>query len=295
LITTSVINETQLLHNNEDYRTISACSVLFAPRDNEHNTIKKTPIPYVQGTFLLENVLSPHECNRMIAAAEMAGYSPDEPLAGQPGGSVLAHACVWVVDHQMERIIFDRVKDFLPSYKEPKSKKLQSSKDEDQGTESCHPLGVNRRFRFYRYVPGRYYRPHIDGAWPSSGFDINGDYRYDVNDISNKNGMQFVQQEGAQQEISGTKINGQAQTSTRPQLSRLTFLIYLNDDFDGGHTTFFMPAKDGEGVLNAFPVKPSRGCVLVFPHGTCAAPLHEGSPVLKGCKYVVRTEVEYHV
>eukprot|EP00970_Alexandrium_tamarense_P020376 scaffold15182_cov165-Alexandrium_tamarense.AAC.2 len=26
-----------------------------------------------------------------------------------------------------------------------------------------------------------------------------------------------------------------------------------------------------------------------------AAPLHEGSPVLKGCKYVVRTEVEYYV
>ena len=84
-------------------------------------------------------------------------------------------------------------------------------------------------------------------------------------------------------------------TSVRAQLSRLTFLIYLNDDFDGGHTTFFIPAEEHEGVLNAFPVKPSRGCVLVFPHGVCSAPLHEGSPVLKGCKYVVRTEVEYFV
>jgi hypothetical protein len=295
LITTSVFNEKQMLYDNEDYRTISACNVLFTPVDNSYPAIKSTAIPYVQGTFLLENVLSPHECDRMIAAAEMAGYSPDEPLAGQPGDSVLAHACVWVVDHQMERTIFNRVKDFLPSYKESEPKKQQSSNGEGQDTESYHPLGVNRRFRFYRYVPGRYYRPHIDGAWPSSGFDINGDYRYDVNDVSNKNGVQFVQQEGTSKEIVDTNINDQDQSSTRHQLSRLTFLIYLNDDFDGGHTTFFMPAKDKEGVLNAFPVRPCRGCVLVFPHGTCAAPLHEGSPVLKGCKYVVRTEVEYYV
>eukprot|EP00956_Cyclotella_meneghiniana_P039617 scaffold175458_cov45-Cyclotella_meneghiniana.AAC.2 len=32
----------------------------------------------------------------------MAGYCPDEPLAGQPGASILAHACVLVVDHLME-------------------------------------------------------------------------------------------------------------------------------------------------------------------------------------------------
>ena len=78
-------------------------------------------------------------------------------------------------------------------------------------------------------------------------------------------------------------------------MSRLTFLLYLNEDFDGGETTFLVPEKDDEGTLNAFPVKPVRGGILVFPHGTCSAPLHEGSPVLKRCKYVVRTEVEYYV
>jgi len=81
----------------------------------------------------------------------------------------------------------------------------------------------------------------------------------------------------------------------RRQLSRLTFLVYLNDDFEGGHTTFLIPAKEKNGVLNAFPVKPLRGSILVFPHGSCSAPLHEGSPVVRGCKYVIRTEVEYFV
>lgn len=231
----------------------------------------------------------------------MAGYCPDEPLAGQPGASILAHACVWVVDHNMERTIFNRVKPFLPVYTQESSNKHQTINDSNKtpDTESFHPLGVNRRFRFYRYVPGRYYRPHIDGAWPSSGFDINGVYRYDVNDIDNKNGVQFVQPEDGKaalnEEPADAKARGQISSKARPQLSRLTFLIYLNDDFDGGNTTFFIPSKEQEGVLNAFPVKPSCGCVLVFPHGTCAAPLHEGSPVLKGCKYVIRTEVEYYV
>jgi hypothetical protein len=265
LITTSVSNEQQLQSNKEERTTIASCSILLK-RDTTNTPIKKTPIPYVHDSFLLENVLSPTECDRLIAAAEMAGYYPDEPLAGQPGASILAHACVWVVDHEMERTIFDRVKGFLPSYKEHQTNPIRCDKEEE---ETLLPLGINRRFRFYRYVPGRYYRPHIDGAWPSSGFDVKGEYRYDINDIDNKNGTQFVQSADGK----GDKVKDGEQASqegsSRRQLSRLTFLIYLNDDFDGGNTTFFIPEKDQEGVLNAFPVKPVRGCVLVFPHGTC--------------------------
>ena len=264
--------------------------------------IAKTPLPYVQDSFLLENVLSPTECDRLIASAESAVYHPDEPLGGQPGASILAHACVWIVDHKLERTIFERVKRFLPSYE-------QSRQDQCSGdaVETLMPLGLNRRFRFYRYVPGRYYRPHIDGAWPPSGFDGEGNYRYDICDETNKNGLQFVSSvtgacekhdDATSKELSATtceKACGGATGNRRRQLSRLTFLIYLNDDFDGGHTTFLIPAAEEEGVLNAFPVNPVRGGVLVFPHGTCAAPLHEGSPVLSRCKYVVRTEVEYLV
>ena len=291
LVTTSVINEHELIENKKGPATMSSYNVLFE-RDLKSNPVKKTPIPYVNDTFLLENVFSPIECDRLIAAAELAGYFPDEPLGGQPGASILAHACVWIIDHHMERTIFHRVKEFLPKYRDRKYVQFQNSCRDESDLETFYPLGINRRFRFYRYVPGRYYRPHIDGAWPSSGFDINGDYRYDINNITNKNGMQFVQSNDS----SKIAQNGEPkQSSRRPQLSRLTFLIYLNDNFEGGNTTFFIPAKEQEGVLNAFPVKPSRGCVLVFPHGTCTAPLHEGSPVLKGCKYVVRTEVEYYV
>ncbi|BGP57110.1 hypothetical protein JCM8202_000552 [Rhodotorula sphaerocarpa] len=125
--------------------------------------------------------------------------------------------------------------------------------------------GINARFRVYRYVPGAIYRPHIDGAWPASGVDPKtGEYLYD------------------------------SSPKDKPQWSRLTFLIYLNDSFDGGCTTFFLPSSR-PSTLNAFPIKPSQGCALVFPHGDSRGSLlHEGSPVGQGgAKYVIRTEVLY--
>ena len=76
------------------------------------------------------------------------------------------------------------------------------------------------------------------------------------------------------------------------RMSRLTFLLYLNDDaegnftlllfffwlfvwfveiflFPGGSTTFFVPSHD-VGFMDSFAVTPRKGCVLVFPHGEVA-------------------------
>jgi hypothetical protein len=87
--------------------------------------------------------------------------------------------------------------------------------------------------------------------------------------------------------------------------SRLTFLIYLNDDFEGGTTTFFMPpeqsrashgdAKVAEAStqLRRHRVKPVTGSALCFPQSSIASLLHEGSPVIHGTKYVIRTDVMF--
>ncbi|RKO89073.1 oxidoreductase-like protein [Blyttiomyces helicus] len=120
--------------------------------------------------------------------------------------------------------------------------------------------GINARWRVYRYVPGALYRPHIDGAWPGSGVDADGKYVYDV---------------------------------FGDRWSRMTFLVYLNEDFSGGETTFFVPSER-EGVMDAWGVKPRTGCVACFPHGdTVGSLLHEGSGVTNGAKYVIRTDVLY--
>ncbi|KAK6086509.1 prolyl 4-hydroxylase [Seiridium cupressi] len=126
--------------------------------------------------------------------------------------------------------------------------------------------GINRRFRVYRYVPGAEYRVHFDGAWPPSGVHpTTGQYLWD------------------------------ASPSNARQSSLFTFLVYLNDDFEGGETTFFTPSLV-EGVMNAHPVRPMMGSIALFPHGESAgALLHEGTGVRKGAKYIIRTDVEYDV
>jgi hypothetical protein len=106
----------------------------------------------------------------------------------------------------------------------------------------------------------------VDGAWPPSGINATTDlYQYD------------------------------SSPPTARQSSLFTFLIYLNEEFEGGETTFFLPSVR-EGVMNAYPVHPVIGSVAVFPHGEShGALLHEGTGVRKGAKYVVRTDVEYDV
>ncbi|MCU0439531.1 MAG: 2OG-Fe(II) oxygenase [Raineya sp.] len=60
--------------------------------------------------------------------------------------------------------------------------------------------------------------------------------------------------------------------------SRITFMIYLNEDFEGGETTF-------EDLI----IKPVTGTALCFIHEQ----KHEGSPVLNGTKYALRSDVMY--
>ena len=91
-------------------------------------------------------------------------------------------------------------------------------------------------------------------------------------------------------------------------------LLYLNDDFEGGHTTFF-PVQPGstEEVIRSrrgntsmqevtadtprVSVTPKQGGVLIFPHGRHKGcypdPLHEGSTILSGRKTIIRTDIIY--
>lgn len=60
--------------------------------------------------------------------------------------------------------------------------------------------------------------------------------------------------------------------------SRITFMIYLNDDFTGGDTEF-----------REFKITPASGSALLFPHPL----MHQGGTITEGVKYVLRTDVMY--
>jgi hypothetical protein len=206
--------------------------------------------PVVPNLSVIKDVLSPTECQTIIAAMESRGFLPDAPIRDDGSeSSILAHNVYWVVDQSFHDKLWARVSDHVPS-----------------NVSGKRARGINRRFRVYRYVPGAEYRLHIDGAWPPSGVDpATNAYQYDSSPPDAR------------------------------QSSLFTFLIYLNDEFEGGETTFFLPSVR-EGFMNAYPVCPVMGSVAVFPHGeTKGALLHEGTGVKKGAKYIIRTDVEYDI
>ncbi|KAF9212342.1 hypothetical protein BGZ59_006891 [Podila verticillata] len=227
--------------------TIQLC---YRAQPQAQPPVERINMPRVPGAFLLKDVLTRKECHQMISAAEAIGFTPDVPIVGTASESisVLAHNFFWMADDQLLKHIFDRCKPHFPE-----------TSGDGQGA-----VGINSRWRVYRYVPGAIYRIHVDGQWPGSGLDpVTGEYLYDA--------------------YGGTRW------------SRLTFLVYLNDEFEGGGTTFFTPSAD-VGFMDARAASPRAGSVLCFPHGEAAGSLlHEGSPVLKGAKYIIRADVLYEV
>jgi len=73
---------------------------------------------------------------------------------------------------------------------------------------------------------------------------------------------------------------------TKTEQSHLTFIIYLNDDYKGGATTFYINDKK-------IFITPRRGMALCFMHTGPDSPLHEGPTPLRGRKYVFRSDIMY--
>lgn len=210
-------------------------------------TPMRQEVPFVKGGFVMNQVLSPLECRRIIRVAHKMGFTPDASYSLSEAVSPSADGVVWVADDELISELFERVRPLLPQ-------QLYSGK----------LVGINKRWRIYNYATGAIYRPHIDGAWTGSGM-VDGKY---VNDI----------------------YNGSV-------TSRLTFLIYLNDNFQNGGTRFYSPAFES-GCIAARSVAPVQGSILCFPHGhgvENVGLVHEGSAVTEGSKCVVRSDVLYEV
>ncbi len=64
------------------------------------------------------------------------------------------------------------------------------------------------------------------------------------------------------------------------EASYFTFMIYLNDNYEGGETTF-----------TSLKIEPKQGTALLFFHDL----EHEGSSVKQGIKYVLRTDIMFRL
>ncbi len=74
-------------------------------------------------------------------------------------------------------------------------------------------------------------------------------------------------------------IDGRIKKSDKEE-SRITFMIYLNEEFEGGETQF-----------DDVKIVPKTGTALCFIHEQ----KHEGCPVIEGAKYALRTDVMYRI
>jgi predicted 2-oxoglutarate/Fe(II)-dependent dioxygenase YbiX len=217
------------------------------------DTIMRKELLDVPGGFQLLNMLSPQECAQLIQVSEQLGYHKDAAVS-LPRAIRHNDNVVWVTDEQTDSIIWRRVAQLVE-----RDLTISAAKK---------PLGLNARFRFYRYSVGDFFKFHSDGAWPGSRV-----------------------------------IDEQLVADAYPdRFSMMTFLIFLNDDFAGGATRFLVNADDSgkparrDARVRQVDVRTSTGGALCFPHG--AHPLHcihSGEAVTRGTKYIIRTDILYEL
>jgi 2OG-Fe(II) oxygenase superfamily len=153
---------------------------------------------------------------------------------------------------------------------------------------------LNERFRFLRYAPQQRFSPHFDGGFKrgarldllSSLFSLTSllpRYYFFHTHFPH---LFFI--------VIFLIFLGLSEQT------HYTFIMYLNDDFEGGETVIFPEGQvgvHGRPPMKEVRVKPVKGMALVFRHTGPDHPLHSGAPhVTTGkTKYVLRTDVMYTV
>lgn len=222
------------------------------PANLEHDyssPVRRVDIDAVPGAFQLLNILSLEECQRLVSLTETFGYLEDAAVS-LPRSIRHNDSLTWVIDDETNAIIWQRCQALV--------------QDDHEFNTGKAALGINSRFRFYRYGPGDYFAPHTDGSWPGSRV------------------------------IDGELIDN----AYDDRWSQLSFLLFLSEDYVGGATRFYVskddparPARDPEHA-DIIDVRTPLGGALCFPHGMhplhC---MHSSQEITSGTKYIIRSDI----
>ena len=170
--------------------------------------------------FTVSDFLSAEECDQYIALSEKTNYElakVDADKGQRVVAEVRNNSRAFYDNTELADLLWQKVQPFVPP-------QLGNSE----------AIGLNEKFRFYRYEPGQRFKGHVDGSY-----------------IRNAS-----------------------------EASYFTFMIYLNDDYEGGETKFL-----------DCTITPQKGMALIFLHNL----YHEGSEAISGTKYVLRTDVMYRL
>ena len=231
--------------------------------------------------FVIDNLLDPKSCQKLMEICE--------PHFQQYRAGKNQHDALQIVLDTHSSPLLQALSQRLEAYISIPHvlERMHESEGHNNATHpknatTLHYKGLNPRWRIYRYHSSTKDRfaPHIDAGFAPSGVHWSTHANetipkliWDTNDI--EDGSSTI-------------------------VSRLTLLLYLNDNFEGGETVFYAPRKPSK-VMAA--VQPKQGSCLVFPQAVGEEavdyarkhwPLHEGSPLeptSTSHKYVVRSDV----
>jgi predicted 2-oxoglutarate/Fe(II)-dependent dioxygenase YbiX len=105
-----------------------------------------------EGIYLIRDVLTAEECASFIERTEALGYSA-APITGGGGEEKISplirnNKRVMLDDPELASLLWSRVSAELPAI-----------------LNGRQAVGVNERFRFYRYTAGQHFSPHVDGSF----------------------------------------------------------------------------------------------------------------------------------
>ncbi|KAH8590946.1 hypothetical protein B0O99DRAFT_520301 [Bisporella sp. PMI_857] len=232
----------------------------------------KTSLPELAGGYavVLDHVLSPSECKKLIELAESSVLDKDKvgdsswspAMVNVSGGREVleptyrnSDRIIWdnqeIVDRLWSRIEkVPALKERLAAFNE--GELLGGGKMNGKSASDWKFHCVNKRLRFLKYGPGQFFRPHCDGYY-------------------------------------GEEVGGKILRT------HFTIHLYLNDskqenpeaELQGGATTFL-----SNNETRRLDVDPKAGRVLIFQHKRL---YHAGDDVIKGIKYTVRTDIMYEL
>ncbi|KAE8349306.1 hypothetical protein BDV28DRAFT_141517 [Aspergillus coremiiformis] len=233
---------------------------------------------------VIDNALTPEECNELIRLAEASTLTPESPTPVWERAMINVgngKQALATDTRNCSRIIYDSfelaeklLNRLMPILREAGIDRLENRPLVTglAGRNKTYGLTrLNERLRFLKYEGGEYFKPHWDANYTTP--DRKEKSYYTVHLYLNGDGEQDLRELKREQkrlEMGGGDAN-----------------LDLAGKLLGGATSFMPRYEETERHLRVFP---KAGSILVFQQNNL---LHGGDSVFRGRKYTMRTDIMY--